>query len=167
MQTKLLFWNHSLDSHQDFRSGAYANILRLFVIVFFTLINMCCTSGDSDENKEIIESFFEKLENNESDQAVDLLFSTNKWISTDDEQIVAIKSQLRNTVNQLGKFNSYESINKTSINDNLIQYSFLAKYDRQPLRFTMVFYRASKEWQVQNFHYDYDFIDELKNIGKD
>lgn len=37
----------------------------------------------------------------------------------------------------------------------------MIKYDRQPIRFLFIFYRASEKWQLQNFRYDDDFETEI------
>jgi hypothetical protein len=137
------------------------NTLLLFCILTFTI------NGYSQESPEqLINKFFEKFKNEGSSEALDFIFSTNKWISQSDENIEGIKSQLKTTLDQLGQYYDFESISKSSYGKNLVLHTFLIRYDRQPLRFMFLFYKPDNSWRLQNFSYDDNLDTELEEANK-
>lgn len=135
----------------------------IFLIYLFAFLFSC---SESKPQNDVVNSFFDIFEEKGSDQAIGYLFSTNKWNSGSEEQIKEVKKELKKTTDQLGKFYGFEYIGTTSINDDLIQYTYLVKYDRQPLRFTFTLYKPVDKWQIQNFHFDYNIIEELKEKAR-
>jgi hypothetical protein len=131
--------------------------------VIFCLSLLSCTK---DQNNIIIDDFFKVYESQSPGEAVDYLFSTNKWVDSSKEQVETIKSDLQKTISLLGEYYEYELISSKKINNSIVQYQYLVKYSRQPLRFTIVLYKPNEKWQVQNFHYDYNLLDELKDSSR-
>ncbi len=134
------------------------NALLFFCVLTFAI------NGYSQE--QLINNFFEKFKNEGSSEALDFIFSTNKWISQSDENIEGIKSQLKITLDQLGQYYGFESISKSSYGKNLELYTFLIRYDRQPLRFMFLFYNPNNSWRLQNFSYDDNLDAELEEANK-
>ncbi|HRJ28235.1 MAG TPA: hypothetical protein PLV21_10510 [Cyclobacteriaceae bacterium] len=104
-------------------------------------------------------TFFDKYENESIDSAIDYLFSTNKWMADSKDEVNQIKTNLNESVRGLGKYYGYENISSQDINKNVKQYVFQLRYDLQPLRFKVTFYKPDNEWRVQNFQYDSKLID--------
>jgi hypothetical protein len=100
------------------------------------------------------------------DAALDYLFGTNKWMNDSKDQIGNVKSKLNGTLKQLGTYNGYNLICKKSIGDNLSLYTFIVRYDRQPLRFSLLFYNPSSQWRLHNFSYDDNMDEELTEAAK-
>jgi len=74
-------------------------------------------------------------------------------------QVENIKAQLKSTINLLGKYHGFEKIGVASVGKDLRLNTYLIKYERQPIRFSILVYRPDEIWQLQNFSFD-DNIDE-------
>jgi hypothetical protein len=42
----------------------------------------------------------------------------------------------------------------------------MVRYDRQPVRFSILFYKPNNQWGLQNFSYDDNLDEELKESSK-
>jgi hypothetical protein len=107
--------------------------------------------------------FFNLYKSKGNEPSLKYIFSTNKWIS--DNDFNTVKNKLNELTMQLGKYHGNELITKKSIGQNLILYSYLIKYERQPIRFMMTYYKADKKWQLQIFEFDYDLQNELREAA--
>ena len=121
------------------------------------------TSSNPDTEK-LVEDFFKTYKRKGQAEAVSELMGTNKWLALSSAE--KISDKLIEVTNQLGEYQGYERIKETVYGTNVIQYVYLVKYDRQPLRFTFRFYRPDKKWQAQNFDFESEFLDELNNPPK-
>lgn len=116
--------------------------------------------------EEIITEFFESYETSPQ-KAIDYVFGTNKWmIDRNKDGIENVKSQLTNFLGLVGEYYGYEKITEKSVGESFKLVSYMIKYDRQPMRFTFVFYKPNDKWQVQNFKFDDSLDDELEESGK-
>ncbi len=136
----------------------------LCIATGFILLS-CQPKIQRNGNKEIEamnEKFFNLLSENNG-VALDYLFTTNKWLIQD--EVTGVKQKLDSLVSQLGSFKGSELIACRGIGEDYLLYSFLAKYERQPLRFILIYYKPTDKWQVQNFQFDYDLEPELKEAA--
>ena len=138
-------------------------ILFFALILSSTLMLNAQTSSNPDTEK-LVEDFFKTYKRKGQAEAVSELMGTNKWLALSSAEKIADK--LIEVTNQLGEYQGYERIKETVYGTNVIQYVYLVKYDRQPLRFTFRFYRPDKKWQAQNFDFESEFLDELNNPPK-
>jgi hypothetical protein len=69
-------------------------------------------------------------------------------------------------VDQLGEYYGYELITEKRAGESYIIKSFLAKYERQPLRFNFVLYKPNTKWVLQNLSFDVDVDEELSDAAK-
>ncbi len=139
-------------------------ILLVFAISFFTT-NIDTTQAQSSPD-EIITSFFKLYEEKGADDAVNYVFSTNKWMAKNQDGIMNLRTQLKSLINIVGKYHGHEEIIKTSIGSNYLLSHHMVRYERQPVRFSFLFYRPGDKWQVQNFQYDDEMDDELREATK-
>ncbi len=77
-----------------------------------------------------------------------------------------LKTQLANMQSLIGEYYGYEAITKKTAGSSFELYSFMVKYDRQPLRFTFEFYKPKDKWIVFGFSYDEDIDDEVEEAAK-
>ena len=138
-------------------------ILFFALILSSTLMLNAQTSSNPDTEK-LVEDFFKTYKRKGQAEAVSELMGTNKWLALSSAE--KISDKLIEVTNQLGEYQGYERIKETVYGTNVIQYVYLVKYDRQPLRFTFRFYRPDKKWQAQNFDFESEFLDELNNPPK-
>jgi len=134
---------------------------KIILLGFFLF--SCYTDSNSFQQTEMtpekMTNMFFKLYTSEgADAALDYILSTNQWVS---EEANELKSSFQNLITQLGTYQGNELIVKRSIGENYILWSYMIRYDRQPLRLQFVFYRPSNKWQLQNFIYDDDLETEL------
>lgn len=131
------------------------------IILFFYAISSFIIHAQGTPDTTIKEFFAKyRLERN---SALDYIFSTNDYVP--DEKVTKVKTSLTSLSKQIGNYVDYELITKKSAGKDLVLYSYLVKYDRQPLRFTMIFYRSTTVWRLYNFQFDTDVDDELEKAA--
>jgi vancomycin permeability regulator SanA len=132
-------------------------LLTILIISTFAINALYAQTSVDDITKE----FFKKYEKSPQ-KAVDFIFETNKWMERKQDGIETVKNQLMSTIALVGDYYGYEKITVKSLGDNYRLESYLLKYDRQPLRFTFIFYKPKDKWQVQNFKFDDEVSEELR-----
>ena len=132
-------------------------------IVGLTLTINAQPSNNSDTQK-IVDQFFKTYKEKGHEEAVTTLLETNKWIPEKSAENVSTK--LTELLDQIGQFYGYDKIKESTYGPNVIQYTYLVRYDRQPLRFLFRFYRPNDTWQTQGFEYQVEFLDELDETVK-
>jgi len=116
-----------------------------------------------DNPQKLIDQFFSLYETNPY-AAVDYIFDTNPWIKEAAEQLDDVKTQLEDTLDVVGKYEGYSLISEKATGGHLMQYVFMVRYDRQPLRFILLFYKPSSEWRLHHFSFDDDMEEELRAV---
>ena len=111
--------------------------------------------------QQILDKFFNLYGKESPNEAIDYLFSTNVWMDDAKDQIENVKFKLNGTLKLLGDYAGHELITTKSVGDRLTLYTFMVRYDRQPLRFSLLFYKPSDEWRLLNFRYDDSLSSEL------
>lgn len=139
--------------------------IKLFSLTFTLLFSLNFIKAQSSI-EEITSHFFKTYEA-EPQKAIDYIFGTNSWmVERNKDGIDNVKSQLRNLLGLVGKYYGHEKITEKSIGESYKLISYLVKYDRQPVRFTFVFYKPNKKWQAQSFQFDDNLDDEIEESGK-
>lgn len=122
------------------------------------------SSADFKEVEGYIHEFFNKYKDENSDKALDYIFSTNKLVEKN--QLESMKSKV-DSVNLLwGKITGITLIVEKDISKDLVLFSYLVKYEKAPLRFTFIFYRPQNNWMLYRFLYDDSAVDELEDAAK-
>jgi hypothetical protein len=93
-----------------------------------------------------------------SEDAVEFIFSNNPWMKGVNNTVTM--SELKTNVNKIGDFYGAEQLSKATAGENLVSFSYLAKYSRQPIRFLFAFYRPNDKWKIHYFKYDDGLTDE-------
>lgn len=138
--------------------------MKKFLLVGLLLCSIN-TFAQSDPQK-IIDEFFTLYKNKGVDTSLDYLFGTNKWMDNSKDQIEGVKLKLNGTLKLLGQHYGYDLITKKSVGNNYWLYTFMVRYDRQPLRFSIMFYKPNDQWRMLNFSYDDNLDDELEEASK-
>ena len=104
----------------------------------------------TDDSSKFIENFFSIYEKEGGSAAVDYAAQSNPYLA-EESSMDSVKIKLTNVEPLLGTYDGYEIIGKRTIGNSLVNYICLAKYDRQPLRFNFLLYKAKDKWALQNF----------------
>ena len=131
----------------------------LVLFAFFLVANFSIIAQKNGE--EIPKEFFKIYENNPM-QAIDYVFSTNKWLGATPGALENIKTKLQSSLDLVGSYQGHEVISSKRIGESYGILSYLAKYERQPIRFIFILYKPDKKWQVQNFKFDDAMSKELE-----
>jgi hypothetical protein len=137
-------------------------------LLLLTIVGMTLTlkaqSSNNTETQKIVDQFFRTYREKGHEEAIGALLGTNKWIPEKSAENVSMK--LTELLGQIGQFYGYEKIKESRYGVNVIQYTYLVRYERQPLRFLFRFYRPNDKWQTQGFEYEVEFLDELDETSK-
>jgi len=118
-----------------------------------------------DDSSKLIENFFSIYEKEGIEDALDYTIQSNPYLTGSSMDSVKIK--LTNAEPLLGTYNGYEIIGKRTIGYSLVNYICIAKYDRQPLRFNFMLYKATDKWKFIDFQFSTEnFIDEIFDMSK-
>lgn len=134
------------------------------VIILTVPLSVCSPVPESNrETQKMVDDFFNTYRNSQKDAIVALL-SKNKWVASDDVNKLA--GQLDEMAAAIGKYQDYEKIGEATYGKSILQYTYIAKYERQALKFIFRFYKPGEHWQFQSFNYEVDFVNELDEAGK-
>ena len=136
---------------------------KILLFLITTIFNVNAFSQKSPDI--LIDQFATNLAEVSADTAVTQLFSTNQWMFRNLNATDQVSRQLSNTLPLIGNFIGKELITKKQVGESLVLYSYLFKYERQPIRFNFVFYTPTDEWVIYKFNYDDKLDDELIEAG--
>jgi hypothetical protein len=135
-------------------------------ILALSFLILTCSTFAQDSPKKLIDKFFETYKTDAS-KAVKDLYKTNKWTERIKDDIENIANNLNGFNDDLmGKYYGYETITSKKFGESFVLYSFLIKYDRQPLRFTFKFYKPNEKWVLYAFQYDDSLSAEIEEAAK-
>lgn len=132
-------------------------------LLFFTCTLVAQTTTAAQEPNtpsEISKKFFEIYSARPMD-AIDFIFSGENVTKDVKDDIVAIKKNLKATINIVGDYDGYELITEKNVGGSYKLLSYMVKYDRQPVRFIFVYYKPKDKWQLSTFQFNTNMDDEL------
>jgi hypothetical protein len=116
--------------------------------------------------QQIIDNFFLAYKK-DAGKAVKELYKTNVWTERIKDDIENVANKLNGfTLDYVGKYHGYELITTKKFSESFELYSYLIKYDRQPIRFTFKFYRPNDTWVLYSFQFDDSFSQEMEEAAK-
>jgi len=116
--------------------------------------------------QDLINDFFSSYEKDPG-KAVKEMYKTNVWMERIKDDIDNIAIKLNGfTLDYIGKYYGYELITSQKFSESFVLYSYLVKYDRQPLRFTFKFYKPNDRWVLYGFQYDDTFSTDIEEASK-
>jgi hypothetical protein len=138
--------------------------MKIVLFIFFALTSLSL-SAQSDPQK-IIDEFFGLYETKGVDRSMDFIFGTNKWMDKSRDQIEEVKLKLNSAVKLMGDYYGYNLITKKTVGDYYHLYTYMVRYDRQPIRFTIIFYKPGNQWKLMNFSFDDHLSEEIQEAAK-
>lgn len=137
------------------------------VLAAFTFIFMVPALSFAAQNyQDEIDAFFKLYESGKRIEAVDRIYSTNKWAAASQDAIHNIKTQLENIEQILGKYNGKEKIGELNVGGRFVHVTHMVLYDRQPLRMEFQFYRPQNDWIIYSFSFDVELTDEVQKSAR-
>lgn len=145
---------------------------KLKLVYFAVILNLFlgCQSANTKENlanseiDSVIKEFFEVFKNKDSESAVDYIFKTNPDISS--AQLIDLKNKLSSLRLLAGRYSGYELITVQKASKSFLYYSYLVRFEKQPVRFIFIFYKPTSIWKIYKFKYDDQIDSELEQMGK-
>lgn len=136
---------------------------KLLLILFISISGFATAQS---KPKDLIDRFFTLYEK-DAGKAVKELYATNKWterIKDDIDKIIGTVNGF--TESYMGKYYGYEKITSKKFSESFILYSYLVKYDRQPLRFIFKFYKPNDKWVLLSYSLDDNLGTEIQEAAK-
>jgi hypothetical protein len=137
-----------------------------FVLPFLFIIANSKELRAQENAEDVTGHFFELFQSKGVDEAVDYIYSTNKWLVSDKTTADNIKMQLKKGIAIIGQYYGYELIGKKALGESYVQMDYMLRYDRQPIKFTFILYKPNKTWQIQNMKPDDRLEDDIENLQK-
>jgi len=136
-------------------------------LIFFAAVSFCTLRLSAQSSPEdLIRTFFNEYDKNPS-KAVEDIYGTNIWTSRIKDGIETMKNEVNKyTIDYVGKYFGYELITQKHFAQSFILYSYMVKYDRQPMRFTFKLYKPNDKWTLFSFKIDSDLDDEIEQAAK-
>ncbi|HLS29363.1 MAG TPA: hypothetical protein VK021_00760 [Flavobacteriaceae bacterium] len=116
--------------------------------------------------QKLIDDFFETYDK-DAGKAVKELYETNEWtlrFKDDIEKIIRTVNSF--TESYMGQYYGYELITKKEFAESFKLYSYLVKYDRQPIRFIFKFYKPNDKWVLHSYSLDDNLDQEIEETAK-
>jgi len=124
-------------------------------ILFFVFSIMTAVVGFSQTGSDSIpENFFQIFEKKGSDAAIDYIYSTNKFMQGNIQASLKVKTELKKITSLVGKYHGHELMKKKVVSQSYVQLYYMAKFDRQPLKFIFILYKPDSTWQLQKLKFD-------------
>jgi hypothetical protein len=136
--------------------------LALCPLFFFACTAMA--QAQQQTPADISKKFFEIYAVKPMD-AIDFIFSGTKLDKQVRDDITAIKKNLKVTIDLDGAYNGYEPITEKSVGGTLKLMSYMAKYDKQPVRFIFIYYKPKDVWKIYTFQFNTNLDDELTSAA--
>jgi len=137
----------------------------LIIITIAILFISCDNQPKQEEYDNYSKTFFSKYETEGADKALNYILSTNPLINNNDEQFAQLRKDLNASALLLGQYCGYALITKKKATSNFVYCSYLVRYNRQPLRFTFIYYKPKDKWVLHKFSFDNEVEKELENAG--
>lgn len=127
---------------------------------------LALTSQAQSNPEELIHTFFQEYAKSPA-KAVENIYATNPWNSRIKDGIESVKTEVnRYTVDYVGPYYGHELITKKQLSESFLLYSYMIKYDRQPMRFIFILYKPKDKWSLFSFKIDSDLDDEIEQAAK-
>ncbi|MDH3711535.1 MAG: hypothetical protein OER04_16710 [Cyclobacteriaceae bacterium] len=140
-------------------------MLKFNLIVLSLLISW--VSFAQNTPREIAEKFFDDYVEDGASVALDNLYFTNKWINRSADAVANLKSKMEGlNLDFVGEYYGHELISEKKLGQSYVLLAYLAKFDRQPIRYIFQFYKPKDQWVVYSFKYDSSIDDEIEEAAK-
>jgi len=143
-----------------------------FLIILFVLFGASCTTSPpddkqlilDDELKVLVRTFFSNIDNPQVAHAA--LFKTNDWFKDNPTAAEELVTKMEKINALLGEFNGFQKIQQSNAGKDYIHLAYLLKYDFEPVKTYMTFYRPKDKWQLQVISHTLKLNDEITRTSE-
>lgn len=135
----------------------------LILLLSLCFFNIKMTVNAQESPEDIMDYFFTVFKN-DTGKAIEYIFSTNPQIDPKQQGINSIKEGLETHRKLLGNYYGYDLASKYYVGTVYAKYSYVLKYERQPVKIVVVFYKPSNKWKVQSMNLYSDVEGDLKLV---
>lgn len=137
--------------------------MKLSILLIAILFSVSSLAADYQSE---IDEFFKLYQSGKVDEAVDSIYRTNKYVSSIPDQIQRVKTQLNALGGLVGDINHIGKIDTYTVGDNLVHVTYLATYDRQPVRYEFQFFKVKSGWRIYSFSFDDELTKEITTLAR-
>jgi hypothetical protein len=113
-----------------------------------------------------IDQFFSLLQAGKSKEAVEFIYGDTPWMSKSSDAVQQVLNQMASLNTLVGQFKNHDLLQEKVVAGRFAYLSYLASYDRQPIRFTFEFYRPENTWMIFSFAFDDNLDDDVETAAK-
>jgi hypothetical protein len=136
------------------------------ITLCFVFLLIISIPGHSQDNPDdLIKRFFDTFQSN-TDKALDDIYATNVWTSEMKDAINSMKKTIKNYPGEMGKCYGFELITKQKCTERFFLYSYMARYDRQPMKVVFEFYKPNDKWILYSLNFSADIDDDVELAEK-
>ena len=137
--------------------------IKVIALTFLILSSLNILIAQTN-TEEFTNEFF-TLYKNSAEKAFDFL--TKDLLEKADKQSKEnLKIQFVNNVAGEGGYFGNEKIGEKNIGNSLKRLTFIIKHEKRPIRLIFIFYKPKDKWELKEFNFDGELINELKESGK-
>ena len=138
--------------------------MKNLLLLGFFFLSMSIFAQQTPQN--ILNDFFSTYQKDPG-KAVIEMYKTNVWTERIIDDINNVASKVNSfSMDVMGQYNGYELITTKKFSDSFVLYSYLVKYDRQPIRYIFKFYKPKDKWVLYAFKIDDSFDEEIEEAAK-
>ncbi len=139
--------------------------LMVFLTIIASLMMPVSLSAQLSDTsyQEIVTQFFAKVNAGEYNEAISYIYSSNRWMNPQSDEIAKVRNGFANLPSLVGKFINYERLTTASITNDFVHLDYVVDFERQPFRFSFEFYRVNRKWIT----YYFGFRDDLGDWGSE
>jgi hypothetical protein len=111
-----------------------------------------------------LDKFFKTYERDGTSRAIINIFKTNPLV--DSTSLKGLIAKIDTTRGLIGMYIGKELIVQRKASNSLVLYSYLVKHEKQPVRFTFMFYKPKNDWVIYRLYFDDQVDNELEESAK-
>lgn len=136
------------------------------VLAALALMTWMSTQVQAAEVEPIVEKFMAMVKAGQVEEAVDFLYGSNPWMSRKSDAVQNVRSRLASINQMVGNLKNHEKLQELRAGSRFVYLSYLAAYDRQPIRFEFEFYRPADAWIIYSFSFDDKLDEDIEKLAR-
>jgi len=128
------------------------------LLLFFYLTAFSFASSP----REQVDAFVKTLKSGDAAESIKLLFSSNKLIGQNQQQLTMMSTQLETALKLYGVVESSDEVCEEEISARVLRISEITNHEHHPLSWEFIFYKVGDKWIISQAL----FGDQFQFIGK-